>query len=77
MPKPKKRAAGVMLDPDVIDFLAELAGNEGRSRSWLINYIIRHYAQQLAAKQKDAAQKLPSSISLSTHPCPMNPLSFS
>jgi hypothetical protein len=58
MPKPKKRAAGVMFDSDVLAFLAGLAGSEGRSRSWLINYIIRHYAQQLAAKRKDAAKKL-------------------
>ena len=62
MPRSKKRAAGVMLDPDVLAFLTELSGCEGRSRSWLINYIIRHYAQQLAAKQKDPAQKLPRTI---------------
>ena len=62
MPKPTKRGAGVMLDYDVLVFLALLAGKEGRSRSWLINYIIRHYAQQLAAREKDAAQKLNHTI---------------
>jgi len=51
-----------MLDYDVLVFLALLAGKEGRSRSWLINYIIRHYAQQLAAREKDAAQKLNHTI---------------
>ena len=63
MPNQLKRAAGVMFDHDVLAFLVELTGKDGRSRSWLINYIIRHYAQQLAAKQKDAAEKLNRTIS--------------
>lgn len=63
MPKPMKRPAGVMFDPDVLAFLSELAGNEGKSRSWLINYIIRHYAQQQAAKQNGVSQKQGSTVS--------------
>jgi len=51
MPEPTKRGAGVMLDYDVLVFLALLAGQEGRSRSWLINYLISHDAQQLAAQE--------------------------
>ena len=62
MLKPTKRGARVMLDYDVLVFLALLAGEEGRSRSWLINYIIRYYAQQLATREKDAAQKLNHTI---------------
>ena len=62
MPNQIKRAAGVMFDHDVLDFLFQLTGKDGRSRSWLINYIIRHYAQQLAAKQRDAAEKLNRTI---------------
>lgn len=63
MPKSTKRPAGVMFDPDVLAFLSELAGNEGKSRSWLINYIIRHYAQQQAAKLKVAPQRQDSTVS--------------
>ena len=63
MPNQIKRAASVMFDHDVLAFLFELTGKDGRSRSWLINYIIRHYAQQLAAKQKEAADKLNRTIS--------------
>lgn len=63
MPKPTKRPVGVMLDPDVLAFLAAQAGDDGTSRSWLINYIIRHYAQQLAAKRKEAATQLEARIS--------------
>ncbi len=62
MPKPNKRAAGVMFDADVLVILAALAGSEGRSRSWIANYVIRHYAQQLAARERDAAQKLSVTI---------------
>jgi hypothetical protein len=62
MPKPNKLAAGVMFDPDVLAILAALAGSEGRSRSWIVNYIIRLYAQQLAARERDAAQRLTTTI---------------
>jgi predicted transcriptional regulator len=62
MPKPNKRAAGVMFDPDVLAILASLAGREGRSRSWVVNYIIRHYAHQQAARERDAARKLTATI---------------
>lgn len=62
MPKPNKLAAGVMFDPDVLAILAALAGSEGRSRSWIVNCIIRLYAQQLAARERDAAQRLTTTI---------------
>jgi hypothetical protein len=63
MTKATKRVAGVMLDPDVIDFLAQLAGREGRNRSWLINFIIRLYAQQLLEKQRPVPPPSPKVIS--------------
>lgn len=52
-----------MLDPDVIEFLTHLAGKEGRSRSWLINYIIRLHIQQLVEKQRAARPFLKKVIS--------------
>ncbi|MEI6534973.1 MAG: CopG family transcriptional regulator [Verrucomicrobiaceae bacterium] len=63
MRKEHKRGAGVMLDPDVIEFLTHLAGKEGRSRSWLINYIIRLHIQQLVEKQRAARPFLQKVIS--------------
>jgi len=52
-----KKAAGVVLDPDVVAFLTELAGANGRGRSRVINYIVRWYAQQMAAKQRAEARE--------------------
>jgi predicted transcriptional regulator len=42
----KKTVAGVVLDSDVIDYLDKLGEREDRSRSWLINTIVREYAQR-------------------------------
>ena len=58
-----KKAAGVMLDPDVVAFLTEVAGPNGRGRSRVINYIIRWYAQQMEAKQRAEARQLDRTIS--------------
>jgi len=47
----RKKTTGVTLDPDVIAYLAELAQQTDRSRSWLINSIIREHARQMREKQ--------------------------
>jgi predicted transcriptional regulator len=44
--KSEKIISGVAFDPDVTDYLEELSEREDRSRSWLINTIIREHAKQ-------------------------------
>ncbi len=45
--KTKNRSiAGVVLDSDVIEYLESLGEREDRSRSWLINSIVREHAQR-------------------------------
>jgi len=44
--KAKKLIASVALDSDVIDYLESLGEKEDRSRSWLINTMVREYAQR-------------------------------
>lgn len=44
---PPKRNTGVSLDHDVTQYLDNLARATDRSRSWLINAIIRRHAQQV------------------------------
>lgn len=44
--KSEKILSGVNFDPDVSEYLNILGKHEDRSRSWLINHIIREYAQQ-------------------------------
>ena len=51
-----------MLDTDVLAILTEISGHEGRSRSWVINYIIRHYAQQMVAKEMEAVRRATATI---------------
>ena len=41
-----KIAAGVAFDPDVLEFLRGLCAEFQRDRSFVINAIIRDYAQQ-------------------------------
>lgn len=54
MPAPTKIYTGIGLDPEVVEFLAELARETERPRSWLINAIVREKAwtlhQELDAK---------------------------
>lgn len=40
----------MVFDADVLAILAALAGSEGRSRSWMVHYVNRHYAKQLARR---------------------------
>ena len=44
---PPKRNTGVSLDQDVTQYLDDLARATDRSRSWLINAIIRRHAQHV------------------------------
>jgi len=44
--KKNRSVAGVVLDSDVIEYLEALGEQEDRSRSWLINTIVREHARQ-------------------------------
>ena len=51
MPQPKI-AAGVAFDPDVLDYLRRLCTEFQRDRSFVINAIVRDYAQQQQAQPR-------------------------
>jgi hypothetical protein len=42
---------GVSLEPEVSDYLNDLAGRMGMSRSWVINTIVHEYAKLMEKKQ--------------------------
>ena len=55
-----KSVAGVALDSDVIEYLEELGKREDRSRSWLINTIVREHAEKSGyLKNKGAKKRAP------------------
>ncbi len=60
----RKIYTGIGLDPEVVEFLAQLARESERPRSWLINAIVREKAQRLreehaAAVAEGANKKMP------------------
>ncbi len=55
MSSPRKIYTGIGLDPEVIEFLGELARETERPRSWLINAIVREKARSLR-EQNEAAE---------------------
>jgi predicted transcriptional regulator len=52
-----KSVAGVALDSDVIEYLEELGEREDRSRSWLINTIVREHAEKSGYKKSKSVKK--------------------
>jgi len=55
MSSPRKIYTGIGLDPEVIQFLGELARETERPRSWLINAIVREKARSLQEEHAAAA----------------------
>ena len=55
MEKIKRTSAGVKFESDVLDFVDHLAQHQQRSRSFIINTVVRWYAKTLAEQQKVAA----------------------
>jgi predicted transcriptional regulator len=51
----RKFYTGVGLDPEVVQFLADLSQQTQRTRSWLINAIILDQAQRLRLEQEAKA----------------------
>lgn len=58
MSAPKKIYTGVGLDPEVVDFLADLSQETQRTRSWLINALIRDQARRMSENQEFIAKKI-------------------
>ena len=52
-----KISAGVVLDSDVMEYLDELGEQEERSRSWLINKIVREHAENSGYKKTKGVKK--------------------
>ena len=57
MSSPRKIYTGIGLDPEVIQFLGELARETERPRSWLINAIVREKARNLKEQHAAAASE--------------------
>lgn len=57
--KAHKTVSGVHFDPDVIDFLQGLQTEFDRSRSYLVNDIVRAYAE---AYRREASRPLSSKV---------------
>lgn len=54
----RKLYTGVGLDREVVDFLAELAVETERPRSWLINAIVREKARSLREEREARAEEI-------------------
>ena len=57
MIKIERKSAGVRFESDMMEFVDRLAQEQQRSRSFIINAILRWYARYLAEQQKVAAQR--------------------
>ena len=54
-----KIAAGVAFDQDVLEFLSGLCAEFQRDRSFIINAIVRNYAQQQQARPRKEERAIP------------------
>lgn len=54
MSSPRKIYTGIGLDPEVVEFLGDLARATERPRSWLINSIVREKARSLREEHEAA-----------------------
>lgn len=61
MEKIIRKSAGVKFESDVLSFIDQLARDQQRSRSFIINAILRWYAKWLAEQNQkvDAAESEP------------------
>lgn len=63
MEKIIRKSAGVKFESDVLAFIDQLAREQQRSRSFIINAVMRWYARHLAEQQKvEAAKQAPPVI---------------
>ena len=56
---PPKIAAGVAFDPEVLEYLRRVCTEFQRDRSFVINAIIRNYAQQQQARPRKRERAIP------------------
>ena len=54
----RKIYTGIGLDPEVVEFLADLSRQTERPRSWLINAIVLEQARRLRVEQKAKVAEL-------------------
>jgi predicted transcriptional regulator len=52
----KRKNTGIVLEPDVMEFLEKLKHETDRPRTWLINSIIRQYAKTTQGHHKGPLQ---------------------
>ena len=61
MPRPAKPDAvkntSVTLEPEVLSYLETLRGRSQRSRSWLINHIVKQHQRQQAELARERARR--------------------
>jgi metal-responsive CopG/Arc/MetJ family transcriptional regulator len=60
MEKIERISAGVKFESDVLDFLDQVAREQQRSRSFIINAILRWYVRYLAELRKVEAETRPN-----------------
>ena len=53
----ERKSAGVRFESDMMDFVDRLAREQQRSRSFIVNAILRWYARHLAEQQKVETQR--------------------
>jgi hypothetical protein len=56
---PPKIAAGVAFEPEVLEFLSRICAEFQRDRSFVINAIIRDYAQQQQLRPRKRERAIP------------------
>lgn len=56
----KRISAGVMFESDVLRFIDQLASDQQRSRSFIINQIVRHYARMKEQELKSVEMPAPA-----------------
>jgi predicted transcriptional regulator len=56
--KPEKKPTGVVLDKEMMEYVDELARRSERSRSWMINFLIRQHAKSNGQVQNERQPEL-------------------
>ena len=62
MIKIERKSAGVKFESDMMEFVDQIAREQQRSRSFIINAILRWYARYLAAEQQKVEAQRPEPV---------------
>lgn len=63
--KPNRVYTGVSLEPEVSEYLNELAGRMRMNRSWVLNTIVHEYAKYMESKNLSPLQSREAVVRLS------------